>query len=97
MRLHEKRATDSPRTTSTSTRLDSTRLDAITNSTLQKAAAEVTTVAAPQPRVYVVGNKIDMDHLRKVSESDHATFIKKERLAGGFFTSAQSGEQVQRT
>ena len=45
-------------------------------------------------KIFIIGNKIDLQHMRKVSEDDHATFIDTNALTGGFFTSAQSGDNV---
>lgn len=50
--------------------------------------------ATPPPAVYVVGNKVDLSHLRRVSEEAHEGFVTKHALAGGFFMSARSGENV---
>lgn len=47
--------------------------------------------------VYLVGNKIDMLHMRRVSEADHEEFIARRGLQGGFFVSAQSGDRVTRS
>ena len=35
-----------------------------------------------------------MEHLRKVREGQHDNFIDDNKLNGGFFTSAQSGDNV---
>lgn len=45
-------------------------------------------------KIFVVGNKIDLQHMRKVKEDDHDSFIEENSLTGGFFTSAQSGDNV---
>jgi len=45
-------------------------------------------------KMFVLGNKIDLQHMRKVKEDDHDTFIETNGLTGGFFTSAQSGDNV---
>ncbi|GMI48592.1 hypothetical protein TrCOL_g449 [Triparma columacea] len=46
------------------------------------------------PAMYLVGNKIDLIAHRRVQEREHASFITGEDLSGGFFMSAQSGENV---
>ena len=46
------------------------------------------------PQIYLCGNKIDLQHLRKVRESQHDNFVEENNLKGGFFTSAQSGDNV---
>ena len=45
-------------------------------------------------QIFAVGNKMDLQHLRKVTEHSHAVFIEENSLTGGFFTSAQSGDNV---
>mmetsp|Transcript_21186 Transcript_21186/g.74706 ORF Transcript_21186/g.74706 Transcript_21186/m.74706 type:complete len:244 (-) Transcript_21186:153-884(-) len=50
--------------------------------------------APSSPRVFLVGNKIDLMHLRKVTPEQHERFIEENGLQGGFFISAQSGEAV---
>lgn len=47
--------------------------------------------------IYLVGNKIDLAHLRRVPETDHQRFVQREGLQGGFFVSAQSGDAVTRS
>lgn len=49
------------------------------------------------PQMFLVGNKIDLQHLRRVPESDHDKFIAENELAGGFFVSARTGDQLTRT
>ena len=44
--------------------------------------------------VYLVGNKIDLEHLRRVTEKMHEKFIADNGLSGGFLISARSGEAV---
>jgi len=51
-------------------------------------------LTSPLIPTYLVGNKIDLIHLRKISEKDHELFISRNRLNGGFYTSARSGENV---
>lgn len=46
------------------------------------------------PQIHLCGNKIDLEHLRKVREGQHDNFIDDNKLNGGFFTSAQSGDNV---
>ncbi|GMH49359.1 hypothetical protein TrRE_jg6133 [Triparma retinervis] len=46
------------------------------------------------PAMYLVGNKIDLIAHRRVHEREHESFISSEDLTGGFFMSAQSGENV---
>lgn len=53
--------------------------------------------AGPQkapPLIFLCGNKVDLEHLRKVREEDHERFVAEHGLAGGFFISARSGENV---
>lgn len=45
-------------------------------------------------QIFAVGNKMDLQHLRKVTEYQHAVFLEENNLTGGFFTSAQSGDNV---
>ena len=45
-------------------------------------------------QIFAVGNKMDLQHMRKVTEHQHAVFIEENSLTGGFFTSAQSGDNV---
>lgn len=47
-----------------------------------------------KPRVFLVGNKIDLMHLRKVTQERHERFIADNGLDGGFCISAQSGDAV---
>ncbi len=44
--------------------------------------------------VFLMGNKIDLMHLRKVTDEMHAQFIERQSLDGGFLVSAQSGDSV---
>ena len=44
--------------------------------------------------VYLVGNKIDLESLRRVTENMHEKFIVDHGLSGGFLISARSGEAV---
>jgi Ras-related protein Rab-28 len=46
------------------------------------------------PHMYLVGNKIDLQHLRKVSEEQHDKLIAQQQLKGGYFISARSGDNV---
>lgn len=48
----------------------------------------------PSPTLYLVGNKCDLAHLRRVSEADHDAFIAEHGLAGGFLVSARSGDRL---
>lgn len=50
--------------------------------------------APPTPKTFLVGNKIDLMHLRKVTPEAHERFVEENELDGGFFISAQSGEAV---
>ena len=52
---------------------------------------------AKLPQMHLVGNKIDLIHLRKVSEDMHERFIYENKLTGGFTMSAQSGDNVLKT
>ena len=56
----------------------------------------VTSLMLPLPKRYLVGNKVDLDHLRVVDEHAHNAFISANQLDGGFTMSAQSGENVLR-
>jgi Ras-related protein Rab-28 len=47
-----------------------------------------------QLKIFIVGNKSDLQHMRKVTEDAHDTFVETNNLTGGFFTSAQSGDNV---
>jgi Ras-related protein Rab-28 len=47
-----------------------------------------------RPNLFLVGNKIDLAHLRKVSEARHKAFVRSHKLDEGFFVSAKSGDQV---
>lgn len=51
---------------------------------------------AAMPKLYLLGNKVDLVHLRRVSEEEHAQFIERHGLAGGFFVSARNGDRVMR-
>ena len=46
------------------------------------------------PEIYICGNKIDLAHLRRINEEAHDNFVKRNKLYGGFFLSAQSGDNV---
>lgn len=46
------------------------------------------------PHIYLMGNKVDLPHLRKVSAEDHAAFVAVNKLQGDFFVSARTGEGV---
>lgn len=54
------------------------------------SASTVTTTAAAAgpassaPVVFLLGNKVDLMHLRKVTEDQHNAFIRRNRLAGEF-------------
>lgn len=61
---------------------------------LSDLAASRGSEAAVAPHIYLVGNKVDLPHLRKVSADDHAAFIAVNKLQGGFFVSARTGEGV---
>ena len=58
------------------------------------AGAQV--VRSKPPKLYLVGNKVDLQHLRKVTEGTHDAFARAQKLEGGFTMSAQSGENVLR-
>jgi Ras-related protein Rab-28 len=47
-----------------------------------------------KPLAFLVGNKADLVHLRKVTPEAHDAFISSRRLDGGFFISARSGDNV---
>lgn len=44
--------------------------------------------------LYLVGNKCDLAHLRRVTEAEHDAFIAEHGLAGGFLVSARSGDRL---
>ena len=44
--------------------------------------------------LYLVGNKCDLLRERQVTDSQHTAFIAQNRLAGGFFCSAKTGENL---
>jgi Ras-related protein Rab-28 len=50
--------------------------------------------AARAPAMYLVGNKVDLAHLRAVPAAAHDALVASARLEGGFFVSARSGEGV---
>jgi GTPase SAR1 family protein len=58
------------------------------------AGVSVSKKPARAPRMYLVGNKADLVHLRKVSPESHDGFISRHALGGGFFISARSGDNV---
>ena len=45
-------------------------------------------------KTYLVGNKIDLNHLRKVTEEKHKSFATSAHMDGDFFVSAQNGDRV---
>lgn len=47
--------------------------------------------------LYLVGNKLDLYHLRQVTEKQHDGFISGNSLSGGLFMSAKTGENVVKT
>ena len=46
------------------------------------------------PAIYLLGNKVDLEQFRVVTEKMHENFIAAHGLGGGFFVSARSGEGV---
>lgn len=44
--------------------------------------------------LFLVGNKVDLVHLRKVSDEEHEAAVSRLGLDGGFFVSANSGDEV---
>ena len=48
------------------------------------------------PQRFLVGNKVDLIHLRKITDEAHRRFTTENQLNGGFTMSAQSGENVLR-
>lgn len=44
--------------------------------------------------VFLVGNKIDLINLRQISEKEHDRCIHENNLAGGFFVSAKTGDNL---
>ncbi|CAM9324173.1 unnamed protein product [Chrysoparadoxa australica] len=47
-----------------------------------------------KPQVHLVGNKIDLTGLRRVSQLSHDRFISANNLSGGFQCSAMTGDKV---
>jgi len=60
----------------------------------EASAAAAEDAPARAPAIYLVGNKVDLEQLRRVSEKTHEKFIADNALAGGFLVSARSGEGV---
>lgn len=52
--------------------------------------------AKPFPLMFLLGNKADLTHLRKVSASQHEKFVADNGLAGAYYVSAKTGESVLR-
>jgi hypothetical protein len=50
--------------------------------------------ASPTIVKLLLGNKVDLEHLRRVSERMHDKFVLDHGLQGGFTISARSGENV---
>ncbi|CAM9298376.1 unnamed protein product [Discosporangium mesarthrocarpum] len=48
------------------------------------------------PDIYLIGNKIDLIGLRQTTEASHNQFVKVHSLAGGFYCSALSGDNILR-
>eukprot|EP00941_MAST-03F_sp_MAST-3F-sp1_P003469 g3469.t1 len=46
------------------------------------------------PKLFLLGNKFDLKHLRKVSENKHNAFVDAHELDDGYIVSAKSGDQV---
>ena len=46
------------------------------------------------PAIYLLGNKVDLEQFRCVTEKMHDAFVAAHGLAGGFLVSARSGEGV---
>lgn len=63
-------------------------------SSSQRAAGGPGTGSATRPALYLVGNKVDLEHLRKIPAAMHDRFIADKKLDGGFFVSARSGDNV---
>ena len=63
-----------------------------------EAAAAAAEAAAPASAshapTYLLGNKVDLEHLRRVTENMHDRFVREHGLRGGFLISARSGENV---
>ena len=53
-----------------------------------------TGASAAAPLMYLVGNKSDLGHLRRVTQESHDAFIASRRMAGGFLVSARTGDGV---
>lgn len=45
-------------------------------------------------KYYLIGNKIDLPHLRQVSDTQHKQFIVENSLNGGFEVSGKTGDNV---
>ena len=48
-------------------------------------------------RIYLVGNKIDILQARLIQPKQHEKFIESNNLAGGFYVSAKTGENLVRS
>lgn len=46
------------------------------------------------PKLYLVGNKIDLIHLRRITDKQHATLCTALKADGHFYVSAQNGDNV---
>ena len=46
------------------------------------------------PKLHLIGNKIDLIQLRKITENMHAKCIVEKRMQGGEFMSAMNGDNV---
>lgn len=65
---------------------------------LRVARATSSTTTGERPmQIYLVGNKIDLVAHRVIAKDKHDAFIRKQQLPGGFFVSAQNGDNVLKT
>jgi len=65
-----------------------------TNSEKKKKRREKKKKKSQRAEIFLVGNKIDLISRRQVKVQEHDKFIRQEKLNGGFFVSAGSGENV---
>lgn len=47
-----------------------------------------------QTLIYLLANKVDLPHLRKVTQEQHDKFVKDNELSGSYSISARTGENV---
>lgn len=74
---------------------DVTNIESFKN--LDDWLAKIKEYAKPSARIYLIGNKIDLISFRQVSSLDHDKFVSDNKLTGGLFVSAKTGENVVKT